>query len=126
MATRAIDGNTDTNFGAKSCTVTGDTTTNPWWQVALPKAHSIAAIEITNRGDCCGERLNGFNVLVDGRKCASNVQIKQGETKTVPCEATGKVVKVELPGRSRTLTICELRVVRHGEFPPFAGQLCNA
>ena len=121
-ASNAIDGNAANGWDQGSCTHT-NVETSPWWQVALPQAHAIVEIEITNRGDCCGERLNGFDVLVDGTKCASNVQIKQGETKTVPCTALGKVVRVSLPGRKTSLTICELRV-RAGEFLPFLPGPC--
>jgi len=70
---------------------------------------AISKIKIANRGDCCGHRLNGFNVYVDGHRCAHNVGISQGETKVVACSRTGRNVKVAL-GKSDYLTICEFSV----------------
>ncbi len=37
-----------------------------WWQVDLGKIINIDEIVIWNRTDCCAERLNNFNVLLDG------------------------------------------------------------
>ena len=49
----------------------------------------ISSIDVTNRGDsCCHERLNGFNVAINGVTCASNNQIGSGETKQVTCAAS--------------------------------------
>jgi len=77
--------------------------------VTLPQKKAIKAIKITNRADCCPERLSGFNLYVDGERCATNVEIGAGVTKTVPCVATGSVVMVQLP-RESTLTICEFDI----------------
>merc|ERR1719247_2595274 len=111
VASRAIDGNADPTYWANSCTHTyGDS--NPWWQVDLGSQKKIAAVNVTNRADCCSERLNGFNVSVDGVTCASNVQIQSGETKTVVCDQQGSVVKVDKHGGgSDQLTICEFVVL---------------
>lgn len=62
-AINAIDGNTDTNFYHGSCSCTNPDV-SPWWRVDLLKPHKISQIVITNRGDCCGERLNGAVILV--------------------------------------------------------------
>jgi len=37
---------------------------NPWWQVDLGTNHKVSKIVITNRGDCCGNRLKRFVVMV--------------------------------------------------------------
>jgi len=67
-------------------------------------------VRVTNRGDCCGERLNGFDIWTDGgRKCASNVFVGQGRTLEVACVATTRRVKIQLP-RSGMLTLCEVEV----------------
>merc|ERR1719199_1546382 len=85
-AARAIDGNSDSNWRGGSCTHTGNSASGTgWWQLDLGTTKSVSAVSITNRGDCCGSRLDGFSVLIDGTACASKVAINQGETKLVPC-----------------------------------------
>ena len=124
-ARRAIDGNSNSNYHQNSCTHT-NADNGPWWQVAFSQEQSIGAIQIMNRGDCCGQRLSGFDVLVDGVKCASNVPIAQGQMKTVPCLARGKAVKVRVP-RKGHLTICEIRIVKgRGIYPPSRRSLRSA
>ena len=80
---------------------------------AIAGIYLVREVIVTNRGDCCGERLNDFTVLVGTDVCASNVQIQEGETKTVRCwgaGARGSSVKITLPGSSATLSLCEVRV----------------
>merc|ERR1711959_202233 len=107
-AKRAIDGNSANSWFSGSCTHT-NRHQNPWWQVDLGKKEKIRQIRITNRGDCCGDRLNPFDVLVDGSACASDVSISQGETKVVACEGYGQVIRVKT-NKTGVLTICEFGV----------------
>ena len=67
VASRATDGNPNTDYHAGSCTHTvGEGVFNsPWWRVTLAAPRTLAVVSVTNRGDCCGERLDGFSVLVD-------------------------------------------------------------
>ena len=117
VASRATDGNPNTHFlSGRSCTHTGGegVFNSPWWRVTLAAPRTIVAVSVTNRGDCCGERLDGFSVLVDGVTCAAGVRIMAGKTKLVPCVATGREIQIMLPGRpgeSRVLTLCEVGVV---------------
>ena len=37
---------------------------NPWWMVDLKASYWIGQIVITNRGDCCGDRLDGAEIRV--------------------------------------------------------------
>ncbi|KAG5858058.1 hypothetical protein ANANG_G00026060 [Anguilla anguilla] len=62
-ASNAIDGNRDSFFYHGSCTHTsgGD---NPWWRVDLLQVYTITSVTITNRGDCCGERISGAQILI--------------------------------------------------------------
>ena len=110
-AARAIDGNRNTNYGAGSCTHTNHNN-SPWWHVRLAGETTVYAVQVTNRGDCCGERLNGLRVTVDGQLCASGVTFSQGETKEITCTApvTGTDVRLEIPGYSGYLTLCEVAV----------------
>jgi len=118
-AQRAIDGNANTNYKGKSCTHTDNKVAKPWWQVELGSDQNIKEVQVTNRGDCCGKRLNGFNVYVDGVICASKQNISQGETKTVACNRRGKTVKVDVDHsqkkKKESLTICEFKVKVGGQ-----------
>ena len=62
-ADKAIDGSRESNYLAGSCTATG-WQTNPWWRVDLLESYIVTSIIITNRGDCCAERLNGAEVHI--------------------------------------------------------------
>jgi hypothetical protein len=118
LAARAVDGDVDTNYKAGSCTHT-HYDQEPWWRVDVGKAQSIGAVQIWNRGDCCGARLSNFEVRVgDGQKWQGNTvcggerqSVPQGMRKTILCEgAMGKYVYVVKrdPGY---LNLCEVRVL---------------
>jgi hypothetical protein len=114
-AARAIDGNVNSDYRGNSCTHT-EHNYAPWWQVDLGAATIVTAVKVTNRGDCCGGRLNGLQVTVDGQLCASGVTFNQGETKEITCTApvTGTNVRLEIPGRHEYLTLCEVGVKAAG------------
>ena len=59
----AVDGNRGTSIG--TCTHTDDSgSTNPWWRVDLGRVEPVSELFIVNRGDCCGGRLNDFEIRV--------------------------------------------------------------
>ena len=33
--------------------------TDPWWRVTFPKPLVVRTVRVTNRGDCCTDRLSG-------------------------------------------------------------------
>ena len=47
-----MDGNTDDNYFADSCTSTNGQAW-PWWAVDLGAVTAVKSVMITNRGDCC-------------------------------------------------------------------------
>jgi hypothetical protein len=61
IAALAVDGSTDGNFIHGSCTHT-DTNNPAWWAVDLGQEIQVGRVRITNRGDCCAERLQNFNI----------------------------------------------------------------
>lgn len=63
MASNAIDGNHNPNFGVGSCSHT-DEQRDPWWRVDLLESYVITSITVTNRGDCCEDRLNGLEIHI--------------------------------------------------------------
>ncbi|KAL0977961.1 hypothetical protein UPYG_G00163900 [Umbra pygmaea] len=117
-AHKAVDGDRSSNYFFGSCTHT-DKDTNPWWRVDLRDVYRVRRVSLTNRGDCCPERLNGAEIRIgnslenNGTKnprCAY-VQIPAGETRFFQCnEMEGRYVVVVIPGRAEWLTLCEVEV----------------
>ena len=66
---RAVDGNSQTTFDP-SCihTEEGKDYANPWFRVDLEQVEPVNEVYIVNRGDCCGERLNPFEIRVGKTK----------------------------------------------------------
>ncbi|KAM4694448.1 fucolectin-like [Discoglossus pictus] len=119
-AMNAIDGNQDPNKHHGSCSHTHHNYA-PWWRVDLLKCHRISQIIITNRGDCCGERLNGAEILIgnslsnngnNNPRCARISSIPKGATQTYQChDMVGRYVNIVIPGRWEYLHICEVQVI---------------
>ncbi|MGB1127429.1 MAG: discoidin domain-containing protein [Opitutales bacterium] len=66
---RAVDGNTDGNFANGSVTCTQEPSANPWWEVDLGRTVDVETIQVFNRSDCCGDRLNGFTLkILNGKR----------------------------------------------------------
>ncbi|XP_072000079.1 fucolectin-1-like [Engystomops pustulosus] len=118
-AINAVDGNLDSNFYHGSCSCT-NIEVSPWWRVDLLRPHKISHIIITNRGDCCGERLNGARILVgnslenngnNNPSCAEIRSIPNGGTKTFQCNnMVGQYVNIILQGKTNYLQLCEVQV----------------
>ena len=64
VSSRAVDGNsnTDLNVGS-SCASTGRAY-QPWWRVDLGREEPVSELYIVNRGDCCGDQLENFEIRV--------------------------------------------------------------
>ncbi|XP_070555887.1 uncharacterized protein [Ptychodera flava] len=120
-AQNAVDGNTDSNWSSKSCTHTLQQQ-NSWWKVDLQNTYNVDQVVITNRKDCCSERLEGAVVRVgSSSNIASNTQcgntvtsyrISKSITMTFDCSdgTNGRYVSVQLEGRNQFLTLCEVEV----------------
>ncbi|XP_030250492.1 fucolectin-1-like [Sparus aurata] len=119
-ASNAIDGNRESDYDAGSCTAT-ITQTNPWWKLDLLESYIITSIIITNRRDCCADRINGAEVHV-GNSLRDNgfsnplvaviSQIPAGRSLniTFTSHVEGRYVMVALRGSGRLLTLCEVEV----------------
>ncbi|KAG7469119.1 hypothetical protein MATL_G00125480 [Megalops atlanticus] len=118
-ASNAIDGNTEATFHMGTCTHT-DTQNNPWWRVDLLRRYRITSVSITNRKDCCAERINGAQIRIgdsldnNGNSnplCAVVGSIPAGWTQTFHCSSpmVGRLVNVFLPGYQKVLTLCEVQ-----------------
>nr|XP_014344319.1 PREDICTED: uncharacterized protein LOC102353115 [Latimeria chalumnae] len=115
----AIDGNRNSVYGSLSCTHT-QYEMNPWWRVDLQQPHKISVVLITNRGDCCWERLKGAEIHIGNslekngtltHRCASVSEVERGSTEAFCCgELEGRYVTITIPGREEYLTLCEVEV----------------
>ncbi|XP_070545135.1 pentraxin fusion protein-like isoform X1 [Ptychodera flava] len=122
-ASKAVDGMKNNNdYHAGSCSHT-DHQYNAWWKVDLDQMYLITRIDITNREDCCGERLKGAVVRVGkemtithNRMCGAALTLNQvyPNPVTVDCGGwTGRFVSVQLEGYNTSLTLCEVEVYGH-------------
>uniref|UniRef100_A0A671MKL9 Si:ch1073-376c22.1 n=1 Tax=Sinocyclocheilus anshuiensis TaxID=1608454 RepID=A0A671MKL9_9TELE len=117
-AQNAVDGNSESNYMLGSCTHTaGD---DPWWRVDLREVHKVTRVSITNRGDCCEERIVGAQIRI-GNSLENNGNsndlvtaigfILSGGTKTFDFKPVkGRYVNIFLPGTNKYLTLCEVEV----------------
>merc|ERR1712007_169791 len=84
---------------------------NPSWTVFLPYEAKVHSVKVLNRADCCGERLNGFNVKVGDAYCAKGIPSQSGRVHGVACRGrVGRTVRIEVPSFTY-LTLCEVQVL---------------
>ncbi|XP_046333083.2 uncharacterized protein PB18E9.04c-like [Haliotis rufescens] len=115
-----VDGNTGQHLFRDNCTHTLDTGEfQPWWRVDLGADYAVDSVRITNRVDCCAQRLANFNVSV-GQNAGSLVHYQlcyfhNGHygttTKSIVCDSrpVGRYLKIQLTEFER-LTLCEVAV----------------
>lgn len=118
-AYNAIDGNRDSTHTHGSCTHTAGQT-NPWWRVDLLDVYTISSVIITNRGDCCAERINEAEVHIalslpenggETQVVGTIYEIPAGESYTLSFDPVeGRYVTVLLPGSGKVLSLCEVEV----------------
>ncbi|XP_060906970.1 uncharacterized protein LOC132984246 [Labrus mixtus] len=116
---RAIDGNRASKWGDGSCTHTNDDL-SPWWRLDLQTQYKITSVTITNRRDCCHDRINGAEIRIgdslddNGKNnpiCAKISSIAAGASKTFQCnDMEGRYVTIVIPNKKQYLTLCEVEV----------------
>eukprot|EP00117_Sycon_ciliatum_P018516 scpid5534/ scgid17091/ Fucolectin-1 len=121
---QGVDGDRESVYNARSCTHTVSET-NPWWRVDLGMQRRVGVVRVTNRGDCCTTRLNGFEVRIGDDWQSGYAVCNSGDNeKTVPGGETmefwcGNVLKdkavsqyvwIVIPGSGKVLTLCEVEV----------------
>ncbi|KAJ8395207.1 hypothetical protein AAFF_G00034090 [Aldrovandia affinis] len=114
LAYNAIDGNRNADLKKGSCTHTV-VETNPWWRVDLLKPYKVASVTITNRGDCCPERINGAEIHIgnslenngnSNALCGTVSAILSGGTITFQCAGMmGRYVNILLRGHGKILSL---------------------
>lgn len=63
-ASKANDGRRNSFYSQGFCSHTAGNETNPWWRVDLRRTYLVTSVKVTNRGDCCAERLNGAEIRI--------------------------------------------------------------
>ncbi|XP_028402030.1 uncharacterized protein LOC114524971 [Dendronephthya gigantea] len=115
----ATDGIRSGNYGDSSCTHTPPEE-NPFWYVSFePYKVNISVIRITNRQDCCRERLSDFEIRIGdyfgedaekSPKCGDRHTIS-GDSKVISCRGmVGGFLTIRIPGKRKILTLCEVEV----------------
>uniref|UniRef100_A0A673IGD6 Fucolectin tachylectin-4 pentraxin-1 domain-containing protein n=1 Tax=Sinocyclocheilus rhinocerous TaxID=307959 RepID=A0A673IGD6_9TELE len=122
-AEQAIDFNPGFIQPSSSCSST-DIQTNPWWRVDLRYIYRVSRVVITNRLDCCPERINGAEIRIgnslenNGNNnpiCAVISSIPAGVSSTYTCNGMeGQYMNLFIPGDSKYLTLCEVEVYGEG------------
>ncbi|KAG7469114.1 hypothetical protein MATL_G00125470 [Megalops atlanticus] len=118
-ASNAIDGNTEGTLALGSCTHTEEED-HPWWRVDLLKRYRITSVTITNRKDCCADRIEGAEIRIgdsltnkgnDNPRCAVIDTIPAGGSVKYICSKSmvGRYVNVILPKKEAWLTLCEVK-----------------
>ncbi|RXN14172.1 III-FBPL precursor [Labeo rohita] len=118
-AQNAIDGNRESFYKHGSCSHTKQDR-NPWWRVDLLDVYRITRVSITNRGDCCEERIEGTQIRIgNGLENNGNNNMLAATVGPIPPGGThtfafkpieGRYVNLFIPGRSEYLTLCEVEV----------------
>ncbi|XP_013415420.1 uncharacterized protein LOC106177245 [Lingula anatina] len=121
----AVDGNYDDVLSHGSCSNTNGGQ-GQWWLVDLETTARVAGVIITNRGDCCSDRLNNFEVRVGTsyennssftqyKLCASYPGVAPVGTTSLSCGSPlrGRYVLIIKVGSDYSyLQLCEVEV--HG------------
>ncbi|XP_070535729.1 uncharacterized protein [Ptychodera flava] len=131
VASRAVDGDKNSDLAQKSCSKTGYEE-DPWWIVDLGSSQDVYQVTITNRQDCCAEKLIRAEVRVGDKRVSFKKNAQCGakigptdvtkETIDVICDCgapvNGRFVSVQLVGVKAALTLCEVEVMTVGGAPP--------
>ncbi|KAK2913230.1 hypothetical protein Q8A67_001629 [Cirrhinus molitorella] len=124
FAEKAIDSNRGFQQLYTGCSLTNNET-NPWWRLDLHEVYRVNEVVITNRKDCCADRINGAEIRIgnslenngnDNPICAVIPAIPAGESYSYSCGGMeGRYINLIIPGDMKMLTLCEVKV--YGEGP---------
>ncbi|MEM7181655.1 MAG: discoidin domain-containing protein, partial [Spirochaetota bacterium] len=112
FASKAVDGNTDGHAGYGNSVTHTNLDYQPWWMVDLRADHAVEGVTISNRIDCCSERLR--DIRISYLNSAGSV-ITSKDYKNVPeiilLKANNvRKVKIQIIGRSEYLSLAEVQV----------------
>ncbi|XP_040288724.1 fucolectin-6-like [Bufo bufo] len=115
IASKAIDGNTNSDLESRSCSSTSGMSST-WWKVDLKQTYKLSHVVLTNRGDCCQKRLLEAEVRIGNNPDNNNpvcgtVTNIESVTLLFCCNGMeGQFVSVIIPDRYQMLTLCEVEV----------------
>ncbi|KAG1937943.1 fucolectin [Pimephales promelas] len=119
FAGKAIDSNRGLQQLYTGCSSTLNQT-NPWWRLDLLDMYRVSKVVITNRRDCCTERINGAEIRIGNSLenngsnnpiCAVIPAIPAGESYNYSCDGMdGRYVIVHIPGDQKILALCEVEI----------------
>uniref|UniRef100_A0A8C1LEJ6 Fucolectin tachylectin-4 pentraxin-1 domain-containing protein n=1 Tax=Cyprinus carpio TaxID=7962 RepID=A0A8C1LEJ6_CYPCA len=122
IAEKAIDRGLQQLYAGCSSTLSE---TNPWWRLDLHHIYRVNRVVVTNRNDCCAERINGAEIRIGNSLenngsnnpiCAVIPAIPAGESYSYSCGGMeGRYVNLIIPGDMKTLTLCEVKVYGEGK-----------
>ena len=117
-ASRAVDGNTNGSYGARSVTHTEVNSQNPWWRVDLGATYNVDHINVFNRtNNCCTFRLDGATVYLGNVNSTDPADYSvigtltdSASIQTLAADNTaGRYVMVRIAGQG-TLSLAEVEV----------------
>nr|XP_002733170.2 PREDICTED: uncharacterized protein LOC100367054 [Saccoglossus kowalevskii] len=128
VASRAVDGNKDSDLKAgKSCVQTNKEY-QPWWKLDLGAPTDVYQVVITNRMDCCSFRMKNAEVRVgdsenfeDNPVCGMMVLGKRSRQETIIMNCgcgeslRGRYVSIQLIDKEQMLHFCEVEVMAFGQ-----------
>ncbi|XP_078496922.1 pentraxin fusion protein-like isoform X2 [Lissotriton helveticus] len=116
---KAIDGSLYSRYPGGFCSHT-NLESEPWLMVKLQAPAKVQSVAITNRGDCCRERINGAQIHIgnsekdggrDNPRCGTIFKMGYGETISFNCNGMeGQYVSIQITGRKEYLTVCEMQI----------------
>ncbi|XP_071083142.1 uncharacterized protein [Haliotis cracherodii] len=121
-ASRAVDDNLSVFMDKGGCSHTSPSQLSnvTWWQVDLGDLYNITTVELTSRGDCCGDKLGNFTVTMHTADPETSDAhdlclyhpgfFGNGVTKSLPCDqpTVGRYVKITQYPRASELYALEL------------------
>ncbi|XP_031759758.1 fucolectin-1-like [Xenopus tropicalis] len=113
-ADKAIDGKRDPDYSHKSCSQTNNEP-SPWWRLDLKRTYKVSVVVVTN-GNRNPELLLGAQIRVgdspnnNNDVCANITDTSRNPISICCNERAGRYLSVGIPGRSATLTLCEVQV----------------
>jgi hypothetical protein len=122
VASKCIDGVTTSGM-CHTSVGTGTGEKNPWLQIDLGATQTVAQVTIYNRQDCsfCLDRLAHHQIWLSdssttpATKCFDGTAGNSAGPFKEECIATGRYVRIVLPGNSRILNLAEVKVFRYDE-----------
>jgi len=80
--------------GEFTCIHTMNDAAGPWWQAKFGFKAVVTKVKVLNRGDCCGNRLDGAKVFIGDSVCGTIKNPGQGDWAVVKCKVEGSSLKI--------------------------------